>query len=230
MLPAAVYNYYADGTGRERTLRASTRSTRKIEDVAAAVRAEGGRWWFQVYIMRDRSLTEDLVRRAAGAGAGALVLTGDTPVVGRKPRDRGDVVGDASDVLVNLGPLPDRRLASQAADVTFADIRWLAGISGLPVVVKGVLRGDDALACADAGASAVIVSNHGGRQLDGALPAAWALPDVAAALRGPAGIPACVDGGIRARDDVLAALPSAPRRCSWAGRSCGHSPAAERPA
>ena len=277
VLPAAVYNYYAGGSGRERTLRANLKSWRqvwlaprvlrdvsvvdtradllgsamttpvgvaptafhrlahpegevataagaaaagalyvlssrcscRIEDVGAAVAAGGGTWWFQVYVMRDRNLTAGLVRRAAGAGASALVLTADTPVVGRKwPGRPGRPAVSDADFLANLGPLTDLGAAEQAADVTFADIGWLAATAGgLPVVVKGVLRPDDALACAAQGAAAIIVSNHGGRQLDGAVPAARALPEVAAAIS--ATFPdfgVYVDGGIRAGQDVLSAL------------------------
>jgi 4-hydroxymandelate oxidase len=184
----------------------STRSTSRIEDVAGVIDQSGGTWWFQVYLMRDRRLTADLVRRAAATGASALVLTGDTPVVGRKWRNVEDVATEA-DMLVNVGPIADLHDTGQAADVTFADVGWLAGISGLPVVVKGVLRADDALACAAAGAAGVIVSNHGGRQLDGAQPAALALPAVAAAL-GADQEPIAVytDGGIRTGDDALVAL------------------------
>jgi 4-hydroxymandelate oxidase len=188
----------------------SIRSTRRIEDVADAVAAEGGTWWFQVYLMRDRELTADLVRRAAAAGAAALVLTADTPVVGRKRRNSADGVVSDEAFLTNLGPLEDLGAAEQAADLTFADVGWLreAG-GGLPVVVKGVLRGDDAAACQAVGASAVVVSNHGGRQLDGALPSALALPEVAAALGGPStgrGGEVYADGGIRTGEDALAAL------------------------
>ena len=185
----------------------STRSSRRIEDVAGVVVAGQGTWWFQVYVMRDRELTAGLVRRAAAAGAAALVLTADTPVVGRKRRDSGDDVVSGDHFLANLGPLDDLTAASQAADVTFADIGWLreAG-GGLPVVVKGVLRGDDAAACRAAGAAAVIVSNHGGRQLDGALTAAAALPGVTAALSRDGGGEIYADGGIRTGEDALAAL------------------------
>jgi 4-hydroxymandelate oxidase len=187
----------------------STRSTRRIEDVAETVARHLGAWWFQVYVMRDRSLTEGLVRRAAAAGAKALVLTGDTPAVGRKRRDSDDLASD-EEFLVNLGPLDDLSRADQAADVTFADIRWLAEVSGgLPVVVKGVLRPDDAQACREHGAAGVIVSNHGGRQLDGALPTALALPGVTAALAGQGGqsrVEVYADGGIRTGEDALAAL------------------------
>jgi 4-hydroxymandelate oxidase len=157
--------------------------------------------------MRDRELTAGLVRRAVAAGAAALVLTADTPVVGRKRRDSDEVVSD-EDFLVNLGPLGDVTAAGQAADVTFADIGWLSEVAGgrLPVVVKGVLRGDDASACRANGAAAVIVSNHGGRQLDGALPSAAALPEVAGALGDGGACEVYADGGIRSGEDALAAL------------------------
>jgi 4-hydroxymandelate oxidase len=190
----------------------STRSSRRIEDVAEVVAAAGGTWWFQVYLMRDRELTAGLVRRAAAAGAAALVLTADTPVVGRKRRNSADGVVSDEDFLVNLGPLADMAAATQTADVTFADISWLSQVAAgdgrgrLPVVVKGVLRGDDADACRAHGAAAVIVSNHGGRQLDGALPSALALPDVAGQQQPDSDWEVYADGGIRTGEDALAAL------------------------
>jgi 4-hydroxymandelate oxidase len=178
----------------------SSRSSARIEAVAA----EAGPWWFQVYVLRDRGLTRELVRRAAAAGADALVLTGDTPYLGRRRRDRDPALVPDDVFGVNLGAGVDRALAEQAADVTYDDIAWLAGLSGLPVVVKGVLRGDDARDCAAAGAAGVWVSNHGGRQLDGAVPTAVALPEVAGAVRGATEVYA--DGGIRTGVDVLRAL------------------------
>jgi 4-hydroxymandelate oxidase len=180
----------------------STRCSCPIEEVGAAVGAAGGSWWFQVYLMRDRELTAGLVRRAAAAGASALVLTVDTSVVGRKARaSQHDVVTDEH-FRVNLGALAALGDTGNAADLAVADIGWLSRISGLPVVVKGVVRPDDAAACAAAGAAAVIVSNHGGRQLDQTVPSAVALPAVAAALPGRV----YVDGGLRTGGDALAAL------------------------
>lgn len=164
----------------------STRASRSVEEVAAAVT---GPWWLQVYVLRDRGLTTDLVRRAAAAGAGALVLTGDTPYVARKRR------------AGRLVPVEAER--EQSAAVTAEEIARLAGESGLPVLVKGVLRADDARRCLDAGAAGLIVSNHGGRQLDRAVATAHALPGVVAAA-GDA--PVLVDGGIRDGLDVLVAL------------------------
>ena len=116
----------------------------------------------------------------------------------RPPSIEGHIFAD------NTGPLADLSLAEQAADLTFADIGWLARLSGVPVLVKGVLRADDAHACLAAGAAGVIVSNHGGRQLDGAVPTALALPAVAAEVGGAAAVFA--DGGLRTGEDVLAAL------------------------
>jgi 4-hydroxymandelate oxidase len=181
----------------------SSRASRRVEDVAA----RAGPWWLQVYVFRDRGLTRALVQRAVASGARALVLTGDTPVVGRKRRDRGDsALGlPEEDFLANLEGLTRRELAEQAPDVTFADIAWLRELSGgLPVLVKGVLRADDARECLHHGAAGLIVSNHGGRQLDGAVSTAEALPEVVAAAEGR--VPVLVDGGVRSGRDVLRAL------------------------
>ena len=190
----------------------SSRSGTPIEKVAAA----GGPWWAQVYVVREREITASYVRRAVAAGAGALVLTADTPVVGRKPRADAlarDVTIPGAHTRTNLDWTEgsddlddgsDYRLW-QAPDITFDTIEWLSALSGLPVVVKGVLRGDDARRCVDAGAAAVVVSNHGGRQLDGAVSTAYALPDVVAALDGT-GAEVYVDGGIRRGGHVLRAL------------------------
>ena len=177
----------------------STRASAPMADVAAAA----GPWWLQVYVFADRGVTRDQVREAAALGARALVLTGDTPVVGRKRRDR-SLLG-AAHAPASYGELP------QARNVTPADVALLAEASGLPVLVKGVLRGDDAVRCLEAGAAGVWVSNHGGRQLDGAVATAHALPEVAQAVRtvgtragnGPVLV---VDGGIRTGRDVLVAL------------------------
>src|SRR4051812_4294531 len=179
----------------------STRSSVRLEDVAAAA----GPWWLQVYVFSDRGLTKELVGRAVAAGARALVLTADTPYLGRRDADP-QVVVPLEHLLANFPELRDRteRLpgVAQATDLTVDDIGWLSELGGgLPVVVKGVLRGDDAAACVDAGAAAVVVSNHGGRQLDGAIATARALPDVVAAVGHRAEV--YVDGGVRRGVDVV---------------------------
>jgi 4-hydroxymandelate oxidase len=182
----------------------SNRCMVRLEDVAAAA---GGPWWFQVYVMRDRDLTEALVARAVAAGATTLVLTGDTPYGGRKPGGGAPVHGEEhlTNVLPHLTPGSDP-VAAIAHDPTVGleAIAWLHDLSGLPVLVKGVLRADDARACLDAGAAGVIVSNHGGRQLDRSIPTARALPEVAVATAGRGEV--LVDGGLRDGTSILSAL------------------------
>ena len=173
----------------------------------ADIGATGVRWWLQAYLPQDRGLAEPMLARAVEAGAAAVVLTVDTPVVATKYVDA-DPVWDTVDpatVRVNFdADYADRPGSAKARDLGPADLAWLAERTGLPVVAKGVLHPEDAQRCVDAGAAAVWVSNHGGRQLDRALPTAAALPDVAAAVRGSAEV--YVDGGLRSGLDVLAAL------------------------
>jgi 4-hydroxymandelate oxidase len=189
----------------------STRASTTLENVAAA--APELPLWFQVYVLRDREWTAELVARAAASGYRALVLTGDTPFVGRRRRDAdNDFVLPLGVGMANLPASAEVAVADpddypgahQSPAVTFDDIGWLASISRLPIVVKGVLRGDDALRCIDAGASALDVSNHGGRQLDGAVAGADALPEVVRAVADR--VEVYVDGGIRRGTDVLKAL------------------------
>lgn len=166
-------------------------------------------WWVQGYVLRDRGLTAELLHRARDAGARAVVLTADTPVVGQKAPGSDAVWADLppGQLLANLS-VPEHLPASaldKATDLTPDTIGWLREVTGLPVVVKGVLRPDDARDCVAAGADAVWVSNHGGRQLDGAAATAEALPAVAAALAG-SGAEVYVDGGIRGGRHVLTAL------------------------
>jgi 4-hydroxymandelate oxidase len=174
----------------------------------AEIGATGVPWWLQIYIVRNREITKRMLDAAVEAGARAVVLTVDTPVVGRK-EDTGQTVWDLEKPghwLANLpqGDWADDDLA-KADDLSPDAIGWLAERTGLPVVVKGVLRGDDAKRCTDAGAAGVIVSNHGGRQLDGSMPTAQALPEVAEALAGT-GAEVYVDGGIRRGEHILTAL------------------------
>ena len=180
----------------------STRSTSPVEDVADAL--AGRPFWYQVYVLQDRDLTIELVRRAKAAGATALVLTVDVPRLGRRLRDlvNGFVLPAHLGTIESLDRPGD--LGDQEPGLTFDDIGWLRDATDLPVVVKGVLRGDDARRCVDAGAAGIVVSNHGGRQLDTAISGAAALPDVAAAVRDRCEL--YVDGGIRRGTDVIKAL------------------------
>ncbi|MHB8490158.1 MAG: alpha-hydroxy acid oxidase [Candidatus Dormibacteria bacterium] len=186
----------------------TTRATRVLEEIAAELR---GPWWYQVYVVKDRRLTEALVRRAAGLGATALMLTVDTPYIGFKRRGHFAPVS-LEQHLVNFGAHLDPGATfddvtagiDQDRSITLETIAWLRDIAGLPVLVKGVLRADDAVACLDAGAAGVVVSNHGGRQLDRAIAAAVALPEIVDAVEGRA--PILVDGGIVSGTDVFVAL------------------------
>lgn len=182
----------------------STRSSRRIEDVAQAAT---GPWWFQVYLLNDGDLTTKITARAVAAGAHALVLTVDTPFPATKSQTA-ELATTDDEFLVNLAghlapnaDVPHATFQSPAA--TLDTLRELAEF-GVPVLVKGVLRADDALACLEAGAAGIVVSNHGGRQLDQAIDTATALTEVAAAVGERA--PVLVDGGIRTGRDVLVAL------------------------
>jgi 4-hydroxymandelate oxidase len=192
----------------------STQATMSVEEVAAAA-PEAARW-FQVYVVRDRGWTAELVARAAAAGYRALVLTVDVPLLGNRLRDLRNAFRLPTGLEpANAPPAGAARQRELAADVlaqagqfdpglTPETIGWLAERSGLPVVVKGVLRGDDAVACVAAGAAGVVVSNHGGRQLDTVVATADALAEVAAAVGDRAEV--YVDGGVRRGTDVLKAL------------------------
>ena len=187
-------------------------ATVRLEDIAAAQPAAAR--WFQLYVHSDRGLTASLVQRAEAAGYAAPMVTVDTPRLGHRRRD--GVHGFVLPETVRLANLVDAAAGHDQANLpgyaasafdpslTVEAIEWLCGQTSLPVVVKGVLRGDDAAACVAAGAAAVVVSNHGGRQLDGAIATADALPDVVASVDGRAEI--FVDGGIRRGTDVLRAL------------------------
>jgi 4-hydroxymandelate oxidase len=182
---------------------AATRSTTPLEDIAAT--GESPRW-YQVYVLQERDHTAALVQRAAAAGFTALVLTGDTPLLGQRLRD----VRNAFVLPANVGESAVQAgaavgsLVDQDPTITFEQIGWLHEVSGLPVMVKGVLRADDARACLDAGAVGVCVSNHGGRQLDGAVSAADALAEVVDEVGDDGEV--YVDGGIRRGVDVVRAL------------------------
>jgi 4-hydroxymandelate oxidase len=193
----------------------STASTCTIEDVAGA----GGRQWFQLYVYSDRGLTRALVERAEACNMGAIVLTVDAPVLGRRERDLRnrfhlpDGVRLANVPSSGSVPLPtghgESGLATHFATgidagITWRDVEWLRSITRLPVLIKGIVRGDDAARAVDHGAAAVIVSNHGGRQLDTAIASIRALPEVAEAIDGRAEV--LLDGGVRRGTDVIKAI------------------------
>jgi 4-hydroxymandelate oxidase len=193
------------------TMVVSTVASVPLEDVAAT----GVPRWFQLYLQRDRGLTEELVHRAEAAGYSALVLTVDAPILGRRERDERNRFTVPPEIrMANLrdGTVPSAAAGSslqqQFAEMhtmeTWDDVAWLRGLGSLPLLLKGVVTGEDAVRAAEAGAAGVIVSNHGGRQLDGAPATLDALPEVAAAVGDR--LEVLVDGGIRRGVHVLKAL------------------------
>jgi isopentenyl diphosphate isomerase/L-lactate dehydrogenase-like FMN-dependent dehydrogenase len=193
----------------------STVASFTLEEVAAA---STGPRWFQLYMYRDRGVTENLVRRAEASGYRAIVLTVDTPRLGRRERDvrhrfalpqgvrmRNLEVSVPANVdwggATTFGDFIHRLLDGS---LTWESLTWLKGLTTLPVLIKGILTAEDAALALDHGASGVIVSNHGGRQLDGAVATIDALPEIVDKIGGR--IPILMDGGIRRGTDVLKAL------------------------
>lgn len=212
---ATAHAAAAQGAGLVLSAQAST----ALEDVARAVRADAhrGPLWMQLYWYPDRGWMSEFIARIEAAGYEALVLTVDAPVAGVRDRERRHGPGVPAGVrAVNLDARPAlpgaatpaghsdvfERLAPAAA--VWRDVQWLVSQTRLPVLLKGVLHADCARQARAVGAAGVIVSNHGGRTLDTAVPTAWALPAIAEAV-GDA-LPVLVDGGIRRGTDVLKAL------------------------
>lgn len=195
----------------------STLSNMPMERVAEA--ATGG-FWFQLYFYKDRQATRALVQRAKDAGATALVLTVDAPYLGCREadvRNRFQLPSHLS--LVNLlasdadkANLPDTEGSGLAAyfvslienSITWKDLEWLKSISGLPLLIKGVVRADDAARAVEHGADGIVVSNHGGRQLDSSPATIEALPAIVDAVGGR--LPVLLDGGVRRGTDIVKAL------------------------
>ena len=191
----------------------SSLATCPLEEVAAA--APDAARWMQVYMLRERARTAELVSRAAAHGYGALVLTVDAPVSGLRLREwrmgvhlpddlaLPNLAGESTDSAREGGFMAVVTHEFEPA-LTPDDIGWLAGLSSLPVVAKGVQRADDAVRCIEAGAAAVVVSNHGARQLADAPATADILAEIVDAVAGRAEV--YVDGGIRRSPDVVKAL------------------------
>jgi 4-hydroxymandelate oxidase len=192
----------------------SIMATMSLEEVAAAA---SGPLWLQTYIFRDRKLTVDLATRARTAGYHALVLTVDTPVLGRRERDSRNQFELPAGIEMrnlNLPPAvpgeyesPMVRFIKQQIDpsLTWQDVEWFVQTVQMPVFVKGVLHPEDARLAVKCGVSGIIVSNHGGRQLDGAIATLDALPAIVSAVS-DTNLDVIVDGGIRRGTDVVKAL------------------------
>jgi 4-hydroxymandelate oxidase len=194
----------------------STLSNTAVEQVVAAA---SGPVWFQLYVYRDRGATEALVRRVEAAGCRALVLTVDAPLLGRRERDVKNRFALPPELgIENLHgagyfPLPrvdgESGLAAYVADLLDASldwraVAWLRSITKLPLLIKGIVRADDARKAIDAGASGVVVSNHGGRQLDASPATIEVLARVVDAVAGRGEV--LIDGGVRRGADVIKAI------------------------
>jgi len=193
----------------------STRATADLAEVAAACDALDPAVpparWFQLYVQPDRERTAEVLRRVAGHGYTQVVVTVDVAVPGRRERELGhgpvalpDGVTMTTHLGASDGATAKPMVGGWDARLGWEDLAWIREASGLGVVVKGVLSPLDALLAIEHGASAVVVSNHGGRQLDGTIPTAVALREVADAVGGR--LPVLVDGGIRSGADVVRAL------------------------
>jgi isopentenyl diphosphate isomerase/L-lactate dehydrogenase-like FMN-dependent dehydrogenase len=214
-----AFQRLADPAGETATARAAARAgtvmvlstLSSVTPAELAAAAPGAPQWFQLYWSRDRGFTQGLVAAAAEAGFEALALTVDLPVAGRRERDL-----RAGFALPQDLPLPNLPLRVQGEDfhtalhavvddtLTWRDLEWLHSVCSLPLVVKGILTAEDALLAAEHGAAAIVVSNHGGRQLDGVPATLDVLPEVAEAVGER--VEVLVDGGIRRGVDVLKAL------------------------
>jgi 4-hydroxymandelate oxidase len=188
----------------------STLSTTSVLELAA--RVPEARRWFQLYVFKDRAATHEMVAAAVEHGYETLVLTVDLPVFGTRERDaRSGFVLDEAAAIPNLGAAGARGTLSLPElgalldqSLSWDDVSRFTSESGLPVLVKGVLTSEDARRAADSGAAGIVVSNHGGRQLDTVLSGADALPAVVDEVGDELDV--LVDGGIRRGTDVLKAL------------------------
>ena len=186
----------------------SMASTTPVEEVTAAAGPEAGRFWFQLYIQPDRGFTADLVRRAEAAGCGGLAVTVDSPVFGRHERDLRNGFLDLPEGLhcahMRTSETERPRRIEFKPDLDWGDIDWLRSVTRLPLILKGVTHPEDARLAVAHGVSALVVSNHGGRQLDTMAPSLALLPGVARAVKGD--VPIILDGGVRRGTDALKAL------------------------
>jgi isopentenyl diphosphate isomerase/L-lactate dehydrogenase-like FMN-dependent dehydrogenase len=192
-----------DGAGRAGVVMvAASGASRTIEAIASAA---SGPLWMQLYLFPERPRSEALVRRAEAGGCGAIMLTVDAPRAGRKERTLRSQDDFDWPAVANLAGLPPPSVDPlPGAPATWADVDWLCSITDLPVILKGLLTAEDAALAVEHGVAGVVVSNHGGRQLDGVLASIDALPEITAAIGGRCEV--YLDGGVRRGTDVLKAL------------------------
>ena len=175
-----------------------TVSSRTHEEIASA-RPEGHIQFFQLYVNRDHEVTKSLVKKVEALGYQAIFLTVDTPFLGRRESDLRNTFGSGNGVIRSLGTLSDPSL-------TWDFVDWLMSITTLPIVLKGVQRGDDSQTAARHGVAGILVSNHGGRQLDGARASLDVLEEVIDSLGPQTKMEVYLDGGIRRGSDIVKAL------------------------
>lgn len=224
LLAPVAYQRMADPEGEVATARAaaaagtlmvvSTIATASIEEVASA--APAAPRWFQLYMAPEREISEHLIARAEAAGYRALCLTVDTPLLGRRERDvrnrfnpgmalanfEGDIAWMPRTQTGSAFAVGASRLLDPS--LTWETVRWMRGRTKLPIIVKGIIAASDVEPAIEAGVSGIVVSNHGGRQLDGCEPTLAALPNVVQAAAGR--VEVYVDGGVRRGTDVVKAL------------------------
>jgi len=192
----------AQGAGTANTLMiASTTATRSIEEIAQAA---SGPLWFQLYVYPSFQVAEKLVRRAEAAGYRAIVLTVDLPYLGNREKDRRNNVTIPPEPFYEANFVDVEEKGQPWVPLTWESLSWLRSITSLPVLVKGILTAEDAVLAVEHGVTGIIVSNHGGRQLDTALASIDALPEIVEAVTGRCEV--YIDGGIRRGTDILKAL------------------------
>jgi 4-hydroxymandelate oxidase len=175
----------------------SMAATVAVEELAAS----GATLWFQLFVQPDRGFTEGLVRRAEAAGCGALVVSVDAPVFGRRERDLRNGFHELPDGM-RCEHMDGRSIAFSA--LSWDDVEWLRTVTTLPIALKGIVHPEDARLAVRRGVDAIIVSNHGGRQLDTMPASIDLLPSVVDAVDGA--VPVLMDGGVRRGTDVVKAL------------------------
>lgn len=225
MIAPTAFHKMADTEGETAVAKAAGKaetimilSTLSNSDVEDVVKASSGPVWFQLYVYKDREVTKDLVKRAESAGCKAVVLTVDAPFLGTRERDVRNKFNlpeglSVRNLLpVNKGKLTESKDSNLSGYVqehldpslTWKDVSWLRSITKLPVLIKGIVCKEDALLAADHGAAGIVVSNHGGRQLDTCRATIDILPEVFEAVQGKTEI--LIDGGVRRGTDIFKAV------------------------
>ncbi len=186
----------------------STLSNCSMEEIEKT----GGHLWYQLYVYRNRDITKSLVERAERLGYRALVITVDSQITGRRERDirnsfrlpDGIRAGNLESIDVADGRLAEHINNLYDQSLTWKDIDWFRSITKLPIVLKGIIRADDAIKAQSCGVDGIVISNHGGRSLDTSPSTLSALPEIVAAVGDKTDV--MIDGGIRRGTDVLKAL------------------------